>query len=197
MPVSGLPGSIELLFNDNGGELPTGLQNVSYTKKSPSKQAGDQKRYEKHQVTQRITRSQTQNYDCDIELPGQDLTGEGSFVKVFDPINILQCEPLNNTPVCSITRTSTHNSVHSDIDTLCDSKGNNEHDEHKHDHDGRNLENKGVDEVDMDDPMDITTTPCYFAYYPGHDDSYRSIRRTCTTPSCGIYICFGCQKKRT
>ncbi len=42
----------------------------------------------------------------------------------------------------------------------------------------------------MDDPMDITTTPCYFARYP----RYRCIRRTCTTPCCGIYIYFGCEK---
>ncbi len=46
----------------------------------------------------------------------------------------------------------------------------------------------------MDDPMDITTTPCYFAHYPGHDDSYKVIRRTCTAPGCGIYSCFNCEK---
>ncbi len=40
----------------------------------------------------------------------------------------------------------------------------------------------------------ITTTPCYFACHPGHDDSYKGIRRTCTAPGCGIYICFGCEK---
>ncbi len=68
----------------------------------------------------------------------------------------------------------------------------NKHDEH--DHDGRNLENKSIDDVHMDDPMDITTTPCYFARYPGHDDSYRSIQRTCNAPNCGIYICFDCEK---
>ncbi len=45
-------------------------------------------------------------------------------------------------------------------DTLSGGGENNEHDEHKHDHDGRNLENKSVDGVHMDDPMDITTTPC-------------------------------------
>ncbi len=56
-----------------------------------------------------------------------------------------------------------------------------------------NLENKSVDEVDMDDPMDITTTPSYFAHYPGHDDSYRGIRRTCTAYGCGIYIYFCCE----
>ncbi len=36
--------------------------------------------------------------------------------------------------------TSTHNmdsSVHSDNDTLSDGEENNEHDEHKHDHDGK------------------------------------------------------------
>ncbi len=27
----------------------------------------------------------------------------------------------------------------------------------------------------MDDYMDITTTPCYFARYPGHYDSYREV----------------------
>ncbi len=135
-------------------------------------------------------------------MPGQDLAGEGSDhvispVKVCDPINISECEPLNNTPVCSTPTTSTHNmdsSVYSDSDALSDGEENNEHDEHKHDHDGKNLENKSVDEVDMDDPMDITTTPCYVAHYPGHDDSYRGIRRTCTAPGCGIYIWFGCEK---
>ncbi len=92
--------------------------------------------------------------------------------------------------------TSTHNmdsSVHSDSDTLSDGEENNEYDEHKHVHDGRNLENKNVDEVDIDDPVYIIT-PCYFEHYPGHDDSYRRIRRTCTAPGCGIYICFDCEK---
>ncbi len=35
---------------------------------------------------------------------------------------------------------------------------------------------------------------CYFAHYPGHDDGYRGIRRTCTAPSHEIYICVGCEK---
>ncbi len=118
--------------------------------------------YVKHHVPQRMTRSQTQNNDCDIELPSlrQDLTCEGSDqfispVKVCDPINIPECEQLNNTPVCSTPMTSTHNmdsSVPSDSDTLSDSEENNEHDEHKYDHEGSYLENKSVDEVDMDDP---------------------------------------------
>ncbi len=82
----------------------------------------------------------------------------------------------------------------SDSDILSDGEENNGHDEHKHDHDGRNLENKSVDVVYFDDPMDITTKPCYFAHYSGDDDSYRGIRRTCTAPGCGIYICFGCEK---
>ncbi len=38
-------------------------------------------------------------------------------------------------------------------DTLSDGEKNNEHNEHKHDHDGRNLENS-VDAVYMDDRMD-------------------------------------------
>ncbi len=155
------------LINDNRGGLPTGLQNVCYTKKSPSKQARDQKGNEKHHVTQRMTRSQTPNNDCDIEYPRQDLTGEGSDnfispVKVCDPINIPVCEPLNNTRVYSTPMTSTHNmesSVYSESDTLSDGEENNEHDERKHDHDGRNLENKNdfvVGEFDTDDPMDIS-----------------------------------------
>ncbi len=49
-------------------------------------------------------------------------------------------------------------SVHSDTCTLSDSEENNDDYEHKHDHDGWNLENS-VDEADMDDPMDITSTP--------------------------------------
>ncbi len=43
--------------------------------------------------------------------------------------------------------------------------------------------------IHLNDHNDITTTPCYFACYPGHDDSYRGI------PYCGIYICFGCEKR--
>ncbi len=94
-------------------------------------------------------------------MPKQDLAGEGSdhlisSVKECDPINIPECEPLNNTPVCSTPMTSTRSmdsSVYSEIDTLSDGEENDEHDERKHDHDGRNIENKSdfvLDEVDMD-----------------------------------------------
>ncbi len=60
-----------------------------------------------------MTRSQTQNNDCDIEMPRQDLTGEGSNhfispVKVCDPINIPECEPLNNRHMYSTPSISTH-----------------------------------------------------------------------------------------
>ncbi len=54
-------------------------------------------------------------------------------------------------------QTLTHNmdrSVHNNSDTLSDGDENNEHDKHKHVHDGRNLETKSAaDEVDMDDPV--------------------------------------------
>ncbi len=70
------------MINDNGGGLPSGLPNVCYTKNSPSKQARDQKRYEKHQVTQRMTRSQTLNNDCDIELPRRDLKLNTMLMKI-------------------------------------------------------------------------------------------------------------------
>ncbi len=43
------------MINDNGGGLPTGLHNVCYTKKFPSKQAINQKRYVNHHITHRIT----------------------------------------------------------------------------------------------------------------------------------------------
>ncbi len=48
-------------------------------------------------------------------------------------------------------------------------------------------------ESDHSDPVDVTTTPCYFANQPGHSTRYNGIRKMCTAPGCGIYLCYGCE----
>ncbi len=231
MPVSGLPGSLELLlgtvlerftvktwqiYDEKGGisfkikftnmdkeGLPSGLQNACYTKKSASKQTRDQNRHKQYEMNKRVTRSQARGNDSSIELPRQNLsTGEseghfGSPEQVYDPVSN---PAINESPVCSTPLTLDHSNDHSvqlpvslyndegkDLDSEC----NDHYDVQGCDENGENDISSG-DETDRDDPVDSTTTPCHFDGVPGHDNQWRGVRKTCTAPGCGIFLCHGC-----
>lgn len=229
MPVSGLPGNLELMlgtvvekcivknwqiYEEKGGisfkikftnadsnELLTEHKNVCYMRKPTSKSNRDHRRAEQFNAPRRVTRSSTSKV-AEKEMPRQDITGEGlltghfvSPVKVCDPvIDSPASGPHNNTPgqACSTPMTSminntninhtslTSQSISTEIEEGCDTSKESDSD------------NESELEIDRDDPVDSTTTPCHFSADPDHDDSFKGIRKLCTAPDCGIYICHGC-----